>query len=342
MFSYRTVLGILLIFIMVRCYQAPNPEPNGLLIPSQMWSAQNYMKNWMDTGHGPPPPSVPLLDPNPVGELDERFLDKRQEPQQSQQQQQQQSPYSAAVGLAALSGGDAGTTYVDADAATVAAMQFELQSLVQTKYQAEAAIKMETGEIARTQHEAQEAERALEEATNNVRMISAHLKNAQEEASKAATRALTAQLQMSVHDQLLVTARQKLNSVTAHMIALQADLAGAQQRFMLNNSTKELETRAHALHLRPETNLVAFQNGELPLFASNFLPQSSIGGQQHNSGSMLSPAELWHQQLEPNQQQQQQPSQQAGWSPFSQLASSQDLQKTSNPAAPIFLNAKKI
>lgn len=90
---------------------------------------------------------------------------------------------------------------------------------------------METGEIARTQHEAQEAERALEEATNNVRMISAHLKNAQEEASKAATRALTAQLQMSVHDQLLVTARQKLNSVTAHMIALQADLAGAQQRW---------------------------------------------------------------------------------------------------------------
>ncbi|KAK9503618.1 hypothetical protein O3M35_010140 [Rhynocoris fuscipes] len=340
---YRTVLGALQISLIgVYCYQQqPNTDQDSVLVPA-LWNIPNYVKDWAELPHPVQPPSgmidgnigIGVGDPQLVnnnnndGETPEKFIDKRQD-----------TPQVKAVNSDPL------PPYFDTDAATVAAMQYELQSLVQTKYQAEAAIKMESGEIARTQHEAQEAERALEEATNNVRMISAHLKAAQEEASKAATRALTAQLQMSVHDQLLVSARQKLNSVTAHMIALQADLASAQQRFMLNNSTKDLETHARALRLRPQDfstqNSASLYNYALSPNQQHNIPPEYWQQQQHQQDINQVQQQEQQQQQQQQQQQLQQSSQtnSNNWQMFNN-APAGDLQKLQSP--PLFLSSKKM
>lgn len=76
---------------------------------------------------------------------------------------------------------------------------------------------METGEVTRTQEVAGEAEEALEEAANKVRLLSADLQAAQEAAAQAAMRAHTAQLQLSAHDQLMFTARQRVDALSAQV-----------------------------------------------------------------------------------------------------------------------------
>ncbi|XP_014273537.1 uncharacterized protein [Halyomorpha halys] len=135
---------------------------------------------------------------------------------------------------------------LDPDAMKVASKQTELQSLLQQIYQAEAAVKMETGEVTRTQQVAAEAEQALEEATNKVRLLSSDLQAAQEAAAQAAMRAHTAQLQLSAHDQLMFTARQRVDALSAQMVSVQAELAAAQQLFTLTNSSQHLEAQARA------------------------------------------------------------------------------------------------
>lgn len=57
---------------------------------------------------------------------------------------------------------------------------------------------------------ASEAQKRLEEASNNVRVITTALKSAQETIATTAQHAQTAQLQLAAHDQLLFTARQKV------------------------------------------------------------------------------------------------------------------------------------
>jgi chromosome segregation ATPase len=103
---------------------------------------------------------------------------------------------------------------------------------------------MESSEVSRTQQVAESAEQQLEESANKVRMLSSDLEAAQEEAAAAAMKAHTAQLQLSAHDQLMFTARQKVDALSAQMVSVQADLASAQQTFTLYNSTQHLEQQA--------------------------------------------------------------------------------------------------
>lgn len=80
---------------------------------------------------------------------------------------------------------------------------------------------MEVGEVTRSQQIATEAEQMLEEATNKVRMLSSDLQAAQENAATCAMRAHTAQLQLAAHDQLMFTARQKVDALSAQMVSVQ-------------------------------------------------------------------------------------------------------------------------
>lgn len=83
---------------------------------------------------------------------------------------------------------------------------------------------MEASEIQRAQTIAADAQQKLEEAANNVRVITAALRAGQETVANAALRAQTAQLQLAAHDQLLFTARQKVDAISAHMVGLQAEV----------------------------------------------------------------------------------------------------------------------
>lgn len=73
-------------------------------------------------------------------------------------------------------------------------------------------VQLEATEIQRAQTIAASAQQNLEEAANNVRVITAALRSAQESVASVALRAQTAQLQLAAHDQLLFTARQKVNT----------------------------------------------------------------------------------------------------------------------------------
>lgn len=68
------------------------------------------------------------------------------------------------------------------------------------------------------------AQQTLEEAANNVKVISAALQSAQESVASAAIRAHIAQLQLAAHDQMLFTARQNVDSLSAQMVGLQAEV----------------------------------------------------------------------------------------------------------------------
>ncbi|XP_075226437.1 uncharacterized protein LOC142327352 [Lycorma delicatula] len=126
-------------------------------------------------------------------------------------------------------------------AGKVSSKQAELQQLIQQLYQAEATVQMEVGEITRSQQIATEAEESLEEATNKVRMLSSDLQAAQENAAASAMRAHTAQLQLAAHDQLMFTARQRVDALSAQMVSIQAELASLQNSFTLNESLQHLE-----------------------------------------------------------------------------------------------------
>lgn len=69
------------------------------------------------------------------------------------------------------------------------------------------------------------AQTNLEEAANNVRVITAALRAAQESVANTALRAQTAQLQLAAHDQLLFTARQHVDALSAQMVGLQAEVS---------------------------------------------------------------------------------------------------------------------
>ncbi|XP_037923716.1 uncharacterized protein LOC119659614 isoform X2 [Hermetia illucens] len=99
----------------------------------------------------------------------------------------------------------------------------ELQKLVQQLYVAQAQVQLEATEIQRSQTIAAAAQQALEEAGNNVRVITAALHAAQETVAACALRAQTAQLQLAAHDQLLFTARQRVDALSAQMVGLQAE-----------------------------------------------------------------------------------------------------------------------
>lgn len=71
-------------------------------------------------------------------------------------------------------------------------------------------VQLEATEIRRAQSVASEAQKRLEEASNNVRVITTALRSAQETIATTAQHAQTAQLQLAAHDQLLFTARQKV------------------------------------------------------------------------------------------------------------------------------------
>lgn len=105
----------------------------------------------------------------------------------------------------------------------------ELQRMVQQLYMAQAQVclfvlisnnnkqtntsikvQLEATEIQRAQTIATVAQKRLEEASNNVRVITTALRSAQEAVANTAQRAQTAQLQLAAHDQLLFTARQKV------------------------------------------------------------------------------------------------------------------------------------
>lgn len=85
-------------------------------------------------------------------------------------------------------------------------------------------VQIEATEIQRAQTIASAAQHNLEESSNNVRVITAALRAAQETVANAALRAQTAQLQLAAHDQLLFTARQKVDALSAQMVALQAEV----------------------------------------------------------------------------------------------------------------------
>lgn len=89
---------------------------------------------------------------------------------------------------------------------------------------AQGQVQLEAAEIQRAQTIASSAQQNLEDAANNVRVITAALRAAQETVANAALRAQTAQLQLAAHDQLLFTARQKVDALSAQMVGLQAEL----------------------------------------------------------------------------------------------------------------------
>lgn len=69
------------------------------------------------------------------------------------------------------------------------------------------------------------AQQNLEDAANNVRVITAALRAAQETVATVALRAQTSQLQLAAHDQLLFTARQRVDALSAQMVGLQAEVS---------------------------------------------------------------------------------------------------------------------
>ncbi|KAG4069561.1 hypothetical protein HA402_006927 [Bradysia odoriphaga] len=100
----------------------------------------------------------------------------------------------------------------------------ELQRMVQQLYMAQAQVQLEATEIRRAQSVASEAQKRLEEASNNVRVITTALRSAQETIATTAQHAQTAQLQLAAHDQLLFTARQKVDALSAQLVGLQAEV----------------------------------------------------------------------------------------------------------------------
>ncbi|XP_014239907.1 uncharacterized protein LOC106661177 [Cimex lectularius] len=114
--------------------------------------------------------------------------------------------------------------------------QAALQSLLQQIYQAENTVKMEMNEVVKAQQEALEASQALEKATDDVRTLSMELQNAQEAAAQAALRAHTTQLQLTAHDQLMLTAKQRADALSSEMVLVQANLAPTQDLFPVNSS----------------------------------------------------------------------------------------------------------
>lgn len=74
----------------------------------------------------------------------------------------------------------------------------QLQKLVEQMYLAEAQVQLEANEISKSQAVVSTSQQNLEEATNNVRIITSGLHMAQQAVAQAALRAQTAQLQLGI------------------------------------------------------------------------------------------------------------------------------------------------
>ncbi|XP_033238053.1 uncharacterized protein [Drosophila pseudoobscura] len=98
----------------------------------------------------------------------------------------------------------------------------ELRIMLQQLYVAQARVQLEATEIRKAQGVASSAQTQLEEATNQVRTITASLHTAQQSVAAAAIRAQIAQLQLAAHDQLLFAARQDVDAVSSQMVGVQA------------------------------------------------------------------------------------------------------------------------
>lgn len=111
-------------------------------------------------------------------------------------------------------------------------------------------VQLEAAEIQRAQSIAGASQQNLEDSANNVRVITAALRTAQETVANAALRAQTAQLQLAAHDQLLFTARQKVDALSAQMVGLQAEVGITGD----NKMTVDLPALLHRLKepLRPD------------------------------------------------------------------------------------------
>jgi exonuclease VII small subunit len=110
----------------------------------------------------------------------------------------------------------------------------ELQKLVQHLYMAQAQVQLEATEIQKAQSLAGSAQQNLEEATNNVKIITEALHQSQQTVAQAALRAQNAQLQLAAHDQLLFSARQKVDALSAQMVGLQVQLGIGENKLAIN------------------------------------------------------------------------------------------------------------
>lgn len=99
----------------------------------------------------------------------------------------------------------------------------KLEQIYQALYVAQAQVQLEVKQIQRAQSLAAAQQKALEEASMNVRTITGALHAAQQDVATAAMRAQTAQLQLAAHDQLLFAARQKVDALSSRAVGLQAE-----------------------------------------------------------------------------------------------------------------------
>lgn len=99
----------------------------------------------------------------------------------------------------------------------------KLEQIYQALYVAQAQVQLEVKNIQRAQSLAAAQQKALEDATMNVRTITGALHAAQQDVATAALRAQTAQLQLAAHDQLLFAARQKVDALSSQAVGLQAE-----------------------------------------------------------------------------------------------------------------------
>lgn len=99
----------------------------------------------------------------------------------------------------------------------------KLEQIYQALYVAQAQVQLEVKQIQRAQSLAAAQQKALEDASMNVRTITGALHAAQQDVATAAVRAHTAQLQLAAHDQLLFAARQKVDALSSQAVGLQAE-----------------------------------------------------------------------------------------------------------------------
>ncbi|XP_055909899.1 uncharacterized protein LOC129944472 isoform X2 [Eupeodes corollae] len=138
-----------------------------------------------------------------------------------------------ATGAAGAAGAAGPATTVQAESAPSASVS-KLYALVQHIYAAQARVQLEVNEIKKAQAVANSAQKTLEEASNNVRVITSALQAAQQEVATAAVRAQTAQMQLAAHDQLLFAARQKVDALSSQMVGLQVEDGVASPKNLVN------------------------------------------------------------------------------------------------------------
>lgn len=113
----------------------------------------------------------------------------------------------------------------------------KLELIYQALYVAQAQVQLEVKQIQRAQSLAAAQQKALEEASMNVRTITGALHAAQQDVATAAMRAQTAQLQLAAHDQLLFAARQKVDALSSQAVGLQAE-----ESIVLPNLAVDIQT----------------------------------------------------------------------------------------------------